>query len=506
MRNFPVPYPDELVYSMVARAGIYHGITSPKQLLDEVFENRKVIATLDLPCHLQSISSLLQSTGRYSVEELVYQHTLFPLYAPFVTDAHKSRALQMMAGRSQGAVHLMLGVAASRIESSDRFRYCPECIKNQHQHYGEYFWQRNWFFPGLAVCPEHGSLSILTNGSGSHRHHFFAMTPQSPVDCELSSINEEILRLAIYANKFLNISPGYSPDFEQWTSFYRDLASDFGFCRGKHINHGEVHERVHACFHPSTLMQLNLYTDSATETGWLKGIFRKHRKAFSYLEHAIIWQSFMAEFEPEDVIERVRQIKPFTKIVFENTASSTLSTDNEHLRSQRQTWQKLVLQHGVLKARNRSPGKALYAWLYRNDKFWLMAFNSEHKAQRKKPELKADWHRRDLVAIRQLRELIQGIETYYAGPRISANFLLCKLQQSGTIEKNLDKLPLVRMFLQRYTETITEYQIRRLTNTCVEMIRQGEPLKKWLVMRKAGLSQERLRPDVQIVLNELQLF
>ena len=117
MRNFPVPYPDELVYSMVARAGIYHGITSPKQLLDEVFENRKVIATLDLPCHLQSISSLFQNTGRYSVEELVYQHTLFPLYAPFVTESHKSRALQMMAGRSQGAVHLMLGVAASRIQS-----------------------------------------------------------------------------------------------------------------------------------------------------------------------------------------------------------------------------------------------------------------------------------------------------------------------------------------------------------------------------------------------------
>ena len=71
---------------MVARACIYHGITSPKQLLDEVFENRKVIATLDLPCHLKEISNLLKSTGRYSVEELVYQHTLFPLYAPFVTE------------------------------------------------------------------------------------------------------------------------------------------------------------------------------------------------------------------------------------------------------------------------------------------------------------------------------------------------------------------------------------------------------------------------------------
>ena len=53
MHNFPLPHPDELLYSSIARAGVYHGITSPKQLLDEVFGTRAVIATLDLPraCH-----------------------------------------------------------------------------------------------------------------------------------------------------------------------------------------------------------------------------------------------------------------------------------------------------------------------------------------------------------------------------------------------------------------------------------------------------------------------
>ena len=40
MHNFPLPHPDELLYSSIARAGVYHGITSPKQLLDEVFGTR----------------------------------------------------------------------------------------------------------------------------------------------------------------------------------------------------------------------------------------------------------------------------------------------------------------------------------------------------------------------------------------------------------------------------------------------------------------------------------
>lgn len=48
MFNFPTPYPDELIYSTVARAGVRLALTSPKQLLDEVFQNRKVSATVDL--------------------------------------------------------------------------------------------------------------------------------------------------------------------------------------------------------------------------------------------------------------------------------------------------------------------------------------------------------------------------------------------------------------------------------------------------------------------------
>ena len=48
------------------------------------------------------------------------------------------------------------------------------------------------------------------------------------------------------------------------------------------------------------------------------------------------------------------------------------------------------------------------------------------------------------------------------------------------------------MFLLRYTETITEYQLRRLSHVCSELISLGEPLRKWVILRKAGLSKERL--------------
>lgn len=133
MRCFPVPYPDELIYSLVARAGIRSAITSSKQLLDEVFGDRKVIATIDLPSHLSSISALLINTGKFDVQQLIYEHTMFPMYVPFVDESIRIRAMERMDNSSKGSVHLMLGAPASIVKTSDNFRICPVCVAEQKQ-------------------------------------------------------------------------------------------------------------------------------------------------------------------------------------------------------------------------------------------------------------------------------------------------------------------------------------------------------------------------------------
>jgi hypothetical protein len=50
-------------------------------------------------------------------------------------------------------------------------------------------------------------------------------------------------------------------------------------------------------------------------------------------------------------------------------------------REMRQKWQDIVLLHGVKTGRNIKPGSAIYMWLYRNDRNWLLAFNSKHLSQ-----------------------------------------------------------------------------------------------------------------------------
>ena len=69
------------------------------------------------------------------------------LYQSIYGKSNKAHVCQ-----ADGAVHLMLGVAASRIKSVRTFRFCPMCMERQLHTYGEYYWQRDWFYLGYRYA------------------------------------------------------------------------------------------------------------------------------------------------------------------------------------------------------------------------------------------------------------------------------------------------------------------------------------------------------------------
>ena len=65
---FPDPYPDELLYSVCARYGDRMCYPSRMSLTAELFGNPNVVATLDLPSHLNRLVSVLP----YGDQQLVH--------------------------------------------------------------------------------------------------------------------------------------------------------------------------------------------------------------------------------------------------------------------------------------------------------------------------------------------------------------------------------------------------------------------------------------------------
>ena len=84
---FPKVYPGEMLYSVLARYDQHIGTPGPMHTLDALFGNRKVIATFDLPGHLQSLADRIPSDRGLSVDHIIDTLTLFPYFTAFVPPA-----------------------------------------------------------------------------------------------------------------------------------------------------------------------------------------------------------------------------------------------------------------------------------------------------------------------------------------------------------------------------------------------------------------------------------
>lgn len=495
MANVPVPYPNELIYSVIARTAVNEAISSPKQLLDEVFGNRKVISTLDLPNHIDTISQHLTRTGRYATEKLIYQHTLFPFYAPFVPEPIRQRAIKLMSGFSNGAVHVMLGVAASRVKAANHFRVCRACMENQITNYGETFWDRRWFIPGLRNCACSACLENVLTSWHEHRHAYVLCPATTEKRSKVTKpVHSSLLKLCSSANEVLSLPAAESPSFNQWTSFYHALASDNAMLKGRYVDHQQVTEALLSCFPAPVLQELNLSFDVKSDTNWLRTIFRKHRKSFSALQHLMVWQALnlqapVAETLKQVKIKRAPRIRTIVKQITKGQVDSY-----------RAKWQLLLRRLEIKEARRAEGG--VYAWLYRHDRQWLIALNAKRRRKRNghKP---INWHSRDLTLTRRCLELITEKDSDLSSPRLSKLWLINHLPHGRSCAKKLTKLPILNHCLDTYSESITDYQIRRLTYAAYQLLCQYEELAHWRLLRLAGLSIERITYEADDFLKEV---
>lgn len=194
---FPSPYPDELLYSILARYHIRSGNTSFKVTLRELFNVPRNTATADLPCNLDLLVKNLPLFSKHTVEELIQKHTLYPFYAPFLPLERASLVLQSMRSESGSDIHRRAGIMASSVTTPRYFRFCPLCLKEDLQEYGEAYWHRLHQTPGVLVCPVHAiplSDSIAPI-QGFSRHQYCAASVQNcPIDVPTKSYDSSILK------------------------------------------------------------------------------------------------------------------------------------------------------------------------------------------------------------------------------------------------------------------------------------------------------------------------
>ena len=159
---FPTPYPDELLYSIIARYHIRSGNISPKITLQELFGSTTIIATPDLPSSLNYLSKQIQHLFPSSVTDLIDRYTLYPFYRPFLPPQRDRLIQKSMRANIGQNIHTRAGIMASAIATPRYFRFCPQCNAGDLDRYGEIYWHRLHQITGVFICPEHSTLLVTT--------------------------------------------------------------------------------------------------------------------------------------------------------------------------------------------------------------------------------------------------------------------------------------------------------------------------------------------------------
>lgn len=150
---FPSPYPDELWYSVIARYHTHSGALSWQATMKALFGNAR---DTDVGSFFPngSIHKILEQlpSGFLSAQEVALQHTLLPFLMRFQPADRKAAIMEaFLNGEDMRPRYLR----ATRDIKPRSMRYCPVCVREDIQTYGEAYWHREHQIGLMPLCPRH---------------------------------------------------------------------------------------------------------------------------------------------------------------------------------------------------------------------------------------------------------------------------------------------------------------------------------------------------------------
>ncbi len=147
-----------------------------------------------------------------------------------------------------------------------------------------------------------------------------------------------------------------------------------------------------------------------------------------------------------------------------------------------------------------------YIYLYRHDQAWLCnALPQKKNVVTYKGKI-IDWNIRDEEILIKLRKSYSNM---IKGCKLVRVCISSIGKVSGTLsalEKNIDKLPKCKAYLNEITETVEQYQIRRCKKIIDDKNTNGEFLRLWEIQRIAGIRTkdfEMVKDTILSYINEI---
>ena len=149
---FPTIYPDELVYSWFCRYYVHSGCFSHKTAMQELYCKRSDNPSKEFIGHLNP-----QAKARIGsicpLDKLVLHHTMFPQYARFIPLEQRRSALYRLEHDVCDVHHLFC--VLPKTDGERYLRFCPLCVQEDREAYGETYWHRKHQIRNMSICTKH---------------------------------------------------------------------------------------------------------------------------------------------------------------------------------------------------------------------------------------------------------------------------------------------------------------------------------------------------------------
>ncbi|WP_442598193.1 TnsD family Tn7-like transposition protein [Neobacillus sp. D3-1R] len=484
MINFlPLIYEDELLFSVISRYKQICGMESKRALEMDLFKIYKRMGRKSVlfPQYLDTFVSNLPPTSKLSIKEIITNHTMYPFYTAMLSE-QKSQSVFIAMEKGYGkCIENMVGMAGSKVKSTNYLRYCPKCYKEDLEEIGESYWRRLPQVPGALYCPTHKVLYKDSNVVITDcRNDFYCVdedTCNTEVMMDTNPNQFMLLNLRYMENvSYLFKQHVIKKDLTFIINFYIDRLRE----RGLASKGGKIYiERLIEAFlsyYPSDYLELmQSVVDIEKEANWLRLFVRNNNKNRSPLRHLLFLQ-FLGI-----TVEELYSTKS-------TTGKQTILLKRTPLfdvEERRKQWLMIIEKNpGVSRSQLKQIGKGLHTWIYVNDREWYEEVTPRTRERKQKAEI-IDWEKRDEGCLEFAKSAVERILNAEGKPiRITPSTIRREIGVSRWF--NHAKLLKTRQYISDVTEDIESYRVRKIVWAIEEMIKQGEKLTVYKIQLKAG--------------------
>ena len=223
---FPQIYEDELAYSWFARYHTRSGHMTYMATAEELFKNAEVIPSPEfLVCLTEDAYKIV--TRQIGFEALIANHTMLPYYTRFLPLERRQKAFNLLNAMDR-RFYDFLYMRRNKTARRKYMRYCPLCVFDDRNKYGETYWHRKHQLTGIDICLNHRCrLEDSTIGITSESLRFQLVASETVIPLNLNvnyNVSELECRVAEYIFKIFEAPM----DFENNVAIGKFLHSKLG--------------------------------------------------------------------------------------------------------------------------------------------------------------------------------------------------------------------------------------------------------------------------------------